>query len=83
LKDDYRASSPYNVIILEGACEMIPVALLQQLAEGGRLIAIQGQSPGKATVYRCTSGKISSRPVFEAGAASLPGFSKPRNSSFS
>ena len=70
-------SAPYNVIILEGSCEVIPTGLLDQLDEGGRLITIVGRNPGKAVIYRRTEGEFSSRPVFDAAAAPLPGFAKP------
>jgi len=75
-------SAPYDVIALEGACEVIGSELFEQLGDGGRLIAILGRSPGRATVYLRNGTHISSRPVFEAAAARLPGFSKPPEFAF-
>jgi protein-L-isoaspartate(D-aspartate) O-methyltransferase len=66
------------VIVLEGATEIVPHALLGQLKEGGRLVCVLGRGPGgKAMLYRLIEGEISGRPVFEAAAALLPGFSQP------
>lgn len=67
---------PYNVIILEGAVAAVPASLLDQLAEGGRLLAVilpeSGQ--GVARLYQKTGGQVSSRILFDASAALLPGF---------
>ena len=44
---------PYDVIVLQGASEVVPDSLLGQLNEGGRLLAVIGSGPmGKATIYR-------------------------------
>jgi protein-L-isoaspartate(D-aspartate) O-methyltransferase len=68
---------PYDVIVMEGAVEFVPEAILNQLAEGGRLVCILGTGPAaKATLYSCNRGEISSRPVFDAAAPALPGFTK-------
>jgi len=34
-------SQPFNVIFINGAVQMIPARLLEQLAEGGRLVAVE------------------------------------------
>jgi protein-L-isoaspartate(D-aspartate) O-methyltransferase len=69
---------PYDVIVLEGSVEMVPVALFDQLKNGGRLVCILGRGPGgKAMLYRRIEGDLSGRPVFDAAAAALPGFAKP------
>jgi protein-L-isoaspartate(D-aspartate) O-methyltransferase len=70
--------APYDVIVLEGACEIGPRALFPQLAEGGRLICIEGRGPsGRAMVYVATGGVASGRSVFDAAAPLLPGFAAP------
>jgi len=71
------AKGPYDVIVMEGAAEFVPQALLDQLAEGGRLVCILGLGPAaKATIYSRNRGDIGSRPVFDAAAPALPGFTK-------
>ena len=70
--------APYDVIVLEGAAEIVPDSLLSQLKEGGRLVAVVGSGPmGKATLYRRTGGHATGQPVFDAAAPLLPGFVKP------
>lgn len=71
------AKAPFDVIVIEGAVDFVPDALLAQLAEGGRLVCVQGIGPAaKATIYSRNRGDISSRPVFDASASALPGFAK-------
>jgi protein-L-isoaspartate(D-aspartate) O-methyltransferase len=73
----HAAAAPYDAIILEGAVEIVPQPLLDQLAEGGRLGCILGTGPAaKAMIYSRNRGDISERTVFDASAAPLPGFAK-------
>jgi protein-L-isoaspartate(D-aspartate) O-methyltransferase len=73
----WPAEGPYDAIIMEGATEVAPDTLLRQLKNGGRLACIVGAGPAaKATLYRSVDGDFSSRPVFDATAALLPGFAK-------
>ena len=70
-------SVPYDVILLDGAVEILPPALCDQLREGGRLVCVRGSGPAaKAMLYRRDMGEISARPVFDAAAALLPGFAE-------
>jgi protein-L-isoaspartate(D-aspartate) O-methyltransferase len=71
------AEGPYDVILLQGSAEVVPVALFDQLKDGGRLACVLGQNPGKAMLYRKIEGELSGRPVFDAAASLLPGFSRP------
>jgi protein-L-isoaspartate(D-aspartate) O-methyltransferase len=69
--------APYNAILIDGGAEFVPQAILDQLAEGGRLVAVLGQgSPRRATLMERIGGTVSSRPLFEASVAPLPGFSR-------
>jgi protein-L-isoaspartate(D-aspartate) O-methyltransferase len=69
--------APYDVILLNGATEVAPEALLRQLKDGGRLVGIEGRAPGRAMIYRAVGGEVSARSVFDAAAAVLPGFERP------
>jgi protein-L-isoaspartate(D-aspartate) O-methyltransferase len=70
--------APYDVIVVEGASEIVPAALLSQLKDGGRLVAVIGSGPmGKATIYRTASGGATGQTLFDATAPLLPGFAKP------
>jgi protein-L-isoaspartate(D-aspartate) O-methyltransferase len=74
----WTASAPYDVIVLDGAAEVLPKELLAQLKPGGRLVGVVGRSPtGKAMLYRATAQEASGRPIFDASAPQLPGFAQP------
>lgn len=80
LVDGCRAESPYAAILMEGCIETEPSALCAQLADGGRLVCIKGSGPAaKAFLYRRDGDDISERPLFDACAAALPGFVKPKS----
>ncbi len=73
--------APYDVIILNGAAEVVPEAWLTQLAEGGRLgVIVRGGPAGQARIYTKVKGVVSYRVAFDAapplapGLAAAPGF---------
>lgn len=75
LPSGWPAGAPYDVILLNGATEVTPTALLAQLKEGGRLVTVVGRGPGsRATLFTVASGRASARAVFDATAPVLPGF---------
>ena len=77
LAEGWPQGAPYDVIVLEGATEVVPQALCQQLKDGGRLVCVLGSGPGaKAMLYRRSGEEVGGRPIFDAAAALLPGFAK-------
>src|ERR1700722_5523063 len=69
LADGHRAGAPYDVIVVNGAIEAAPEALLSQLAEGGRLVAIvQAGEQSRAHLYLCQNSRVGSRVAFDAWA---------------
>lgn len=79
LQAGYPAEGPYDAILVEGAVEVVPDALLDQLKPDGRLVAVVGADrTARATVYRRSGDGISARPVFDAYITELPGFQKPK-----
>jgi protein-L-isoaspartate(D-aspartate) O-methyltransferase len=77
LNAGYRKQAPYNVILVNGAVETLPDDLFEQLAEGGRLVTIEGGStvgPGQAVLYEKLAGRIGRRILFDAGTPMLAGF---------
>jgi len=68
------SQAPYDVIILEGAVEAVPEALLAQLREGGRLAAVEGRGAAAfACLYEREDGMISRRRAFNLALDPLPG----------
>jgi protein-L-isoaspartate(D-aspartate) O-methyltransferase len=79
LADGHPAAAPYDVIFLNGAVEVVPDTLLQQLAENGRLVAVVQNGPqGRATLYLREHGRVGCRPDFDATVPVLPGFQRAR-----
>lgn len=75
LSAGYDNEGPYDVIIIEGAVEKLPVALFDQLKEDGRLVVVEGL--GNAAVVRLyikQDGITRSRRAFNASVKPLPGF---------
>lgn len=68
---------PYDVIIVEGAIEVEPTALLAQLADGGRLVAVfgKGQS-GRITLWSRSGSETGSVALLNAVALLLAPFQK-------
>ena len=77
LTEGWPQGAPYDVILLEGASEIVPQAFLRQLVDGGRLACVLGSGPAaKAMLYYRSGEELGSRPIFDASAAVLPGFAK-------
>lgn len=77
LAEGWPQGAPYNVVVLDGATDVVPHALCQQLKDGGRLVCVLGSGPGsKAMLYRRSGGDVGGRPIFDASAGLLPGFAK-------
>jgi protein-L-isoaspartate(D-aspartate) O-methyltransferase len=75
--------APFDSILLNGAVEQVPAALLDQLRDGGRLVGVVAEGPaGRGQVWRRRGTVFDSRPVFDAGADPLPGFSRQPAFSF-
>ncbi|TNC73085.1 protein-L-isoaspartate O-methyltransferase family protein [Rubellimicrobium roseum] len=77
LAEGAPAGAPYDVILIEGAVEVIPDALLAQLAEDGRIAALFAEENlGTARIGRKEGGQVHWRYAFNAGAPVLPGFGR-------
>jgi len=77
LAEGWRNLAPYDVVLLGGAVEMVPAALLSQVKKGGRLVGIVGCAPSSKAMVFCATGQgASGRPIFDASGPVLPGFVK-------
>lgn len=76
LSEGYGEQAPYNVIVINGAAAEVPAALHDQLADGGRLVAVVKARAGlgRATLVQRIGESVSSRILFDAGTPLLPGF---------
>jgi protein-L-isoaspartate(D-aspartate) O-methyltransferase len=74
LEAGLASEKPFDLILVAGGVASEPKALLDQLAEGGRLVTIIRKGwHGHAYLFTKASGVVSGRPVFDAGAEFLPG----------
>lgn len=74
----WSQAAPYDVIVLEGATEVVPESLLDQLSDGGRLVCVLGGDPAaKAMLYLRSGDDVGGRAVFDVAAHVLPGFARP------
>lgn len=75
LTEGYPKQGPYDVILLSGAVAEVPRAIGEQLAEGGRLVAVvEAGGLGRATLMQRDAGVISSRVLYDAALPLLTGF---------
>lgn len=73
------ADQPFDVILLEGRAEDVPQALIDQLADDGRLVAVVGErETSHACVYSRSGGAVAVRQVFDASVTALPGLRKKK-----
>lgn len=70
-------NAPYDVILLNGATEIVPESLYGQLKEGGRLVgAFAMTQPQRATIVTRSHGDFGHRALFDAAVPVLPGLGR-------
>jgi protein-L-isoaspartate(D-aspartate) O-methyltransferase len=76
--DGDPASGPYDVIVLDGATEVTPVRLYQQLKDGGRLVGVFAltKPPRAMIVTRSHETDFGNRVLFDAAVPVLPGLER-------
>jgi protein-L-isoaspartate(D-aspartate) O-methyltransferase len=83
LAKGHKARAPYDVILFDGAVEIVPDAIVDQLVDGGRLAtAIVDQGVTRLATGRRVGAAFGLVPFADVAAAILPGFAKPRTFSF-
>jgi protein-L-isoaspartate(D-aspartate) O-methyltransferase len=75
--DGDSANGPYDVIVLNGATEVVPTGLYRQLKEGGRLVGVSALAkPARAILVTHSHGDFGNRALFDAAAPVLPGLER-------
>jgi protein-L-isoaspartate(D-aspartate) O-methyltransferase len=73
------ADGLYDVIVLDGATEIVPNQLYRRLADGGRLVGVFGITyPQRAMIVTHSHGDFGTRALFDATVPVLPGLERPR-----
>ena len=77
LAEGSARNAPYDVIVIFAGVEAIPEAIIDQLKEGGRIMALFMQGPlGEVRMGVKTHGAVSWRMEFNATAPVLSGFAR-------
>lgn len=77
LADGAPESGPYDLVIIEGGIETLPVALADQVKDGGRIVALFcDKGNGEVRVGHKIGGVLNWRLAFNAHAPVLSGFEK-------
>jgi protein-L-isoaspartate(D-aspartate) O-methyltransferase len=72
-----KAHGPYDVIVLDGATELEPQGLYEQLKMGGRLVGVFATTqPPRATLVARSPADFGSRVLFDASAPVLAGLER-------
>ncbi|MDH3594605.1 MAG: protein-L-isoaspartate O-methyltransferase [Rhodospirillales bacterium] len=78
LTEGYAKQAPYDVILVGGSVAEVPQTIYDQLAEGGRLVAVVRDQAGlgRGTLMQRIAGVPSHRVLFDAATPFLPGFTR-------
>jgi protein-L-isoaspartate(D-aspartate) O-methyltransferase len=83
LEAGWPQRSPYDQILIDGAVEIIPDAVVDQLADGGRLgAAVVDRGITRLVVGRKAGGAFGTLSFGDAGVPALPGFTRPQAFTF-
>jgi protein-L-isoaspartate(D-aspartate) O-methyltransferase len=83
LDEGCKKGAPYDQILIDGAVEYIPDAIVAQLADGGRLgTALVDRGVTRLVVGRKAGDAFGYLSLSDAGVPALPGFSRPRAFTF-
>ncbi len=83
LEHGHPADAPYDVLIVDGAVEDVPMTLVTQLVDGGRIVSGLVENG----VYRLAAGArrgaaFALAPFVDIDSVPLPGFARPRRFTF-
>lgn len=83
LEAGHAARAPYDLILIDGAVDHIPDAIIAQLADGGRLgAAVIDRGISRLVVGRKVGDSFGTMSIGDAGVPALPGFSRPKAFTF-
>jgi protein-L-isoaspartate(D-aspartate) O-methyltransferase len=83
LGEGHEAGAPYDVIVVDGALEQLPEALVAQLAAGGRMATgLVERGVTRLAVGSKTASGFGLIDFADADSALLPGFARPKSFSF-
>lgn len=79
LSSGWPAGAPYDLIIVDGLIQQVPDALVEQLADNGRLAcALLDRGASRLAIGRKSGTGFGLDLFADCDAAALPGFAKPK-----
>lgn len=83
LEAGHDAAAPYDVLVIDGAVEHVPEALVAQLAAGGRAVAgIADRGITRLSSGRKSAGGFALLDFADIDCVPLPGFARPKTFTF-
>lgn len=83
LGQGHAADAPYDLIIIDGAVQQLPDALVAQMADGGRLLTgIDENGVSRLAIGRRQAGAFALIPFADTDIAPLAAFARPKSYSF-
>ncbi|WEK01035.1 MAG: protein-L-isoaspartate O-methyltransferase [Candidatus Sphingomonas phytovorans] len=83
LEAGHAADAPYDVLVIDGAVEHVPDALVAQLAAGGRVVTgIADRAVTRLASGRKSGGGFGLLDFADIDCVPLPGFSRPKTFTF-
>lgn len=77
LANGSSTDAPFDVVVLDGASDVVPDTLCRQLSENGCLVGVFGGRLQRALIVRRSPDGFGSRVLFDASAPILPSLSQP------
>jgi protein-L-isoaspartate(D-aspartate) O-methyltransferase len=79
----HAAGAPYDVLVVDGAVEQLPDALIAQVKVGGRVVAgLTDRGITRLAYGRRSEGGFALLPFADVDCVVLPGFARPRSFTF-
>jgi protein-L-isoaspartate(D-aspartate) O-methyltransferase len=83
LTEGYAAGGPYDLILIDGAVEFVPDAIVSQLADGGRIATgLVDQGVTRIAIGRRAGEAFGLAAMADSASTILPGFVRPKTFSF-
>ena len=83
LEDGYGQGAPFDFVLIDGAVEIIPDTLVEQLKDRGRLAgAIVDKGITRLIIGRRAGGGFGHLTIADAATPTLPGFERPKAFTF-
>ena len=83
LTEGHREGAPYDLILIDGAVEFVPQAIIDQLVDGGRLAAaLLDRGVTRIAIGRRAGDAFGMAAMADSASAILPGFLKPKTFTF-